>query len=439
MSQAAKPTVKHKPVAALAVIAFIALISLTALRVVKQYQSPGPFDPTAQGMCDFHNGVYFPTRALLAGVSPYGTGYANSYPVARQIPFFSPGILLLHAPLAVLPLHVAEVIYFVFSVALIIAIAMVCAKAAGKENQIEWIASIATLLVASRGGHITLFDGYFTFELVLATYLSVQWAKSHPTRAGIALAVVSAKPTYILPLGFLLLARGNFKALLIGASISILIAGLPFGYLAYQESIRGTGQPDFAWGIGKLISDIEVTQQVHMNMPDESPVLSWTRLDLLAAASKWTGTEPSQLIHLLVMFVMLSVPMVLLAVQAAKRKNSGLGGSAGALITLAMLSSLYHQSYDALLLMAPIAASFAGRTEFWKSIPPLARWSCCLLMLIPLFNLLSTRSLLLKLNLGQAGYAAATSLNGFAIAIALLIVCFHTPRTPAEHVQSLPG
>ena len=66
--------------------------------------------------------------------------------------------------------------------------------------------------------HITLFDGYFTFELVLATFLAIHWADRRPLLAGLALMIASGKPTFLLPLGFLLLARGNYKALLWGAA-----------------------------------------------------------------------------------------------------------------------------------------------------------------------------------------------------------------------------
>ena len=238
------PGVSNRTVLAIAGILFCIGIGLTAMRTIRQYQTPGPFDPSAQGMCDFHNGIYFPTQALLAGISPYGQQYADEYPVARQIPFFSPGILVLHAPLTFLPLRVAEVIYFLFSAAIILAIAWLCASSAGVAGRWHWILAIATGIIFSRGGHITLFNGYFTLELVLATFVAIRYAKQRPTLAALALMVVSAKPTYILPLGFLLLARRNLRALIIGAILSLLAAGLPMLWLSHQEGIRLSGQND---------------------------------------------------------------------------------------------------------------------------------------------------------------------------------------------------
>jgi len=155
-----KPCVGNRTVAWLAAAAFVLGVAATAYRTIRQYQVPGPFDPAAQGMCDFHNGIYFPTRALLRGISPYGNEYATSYPVARQIPFFSPGILVLHAPLAVLPLRVAEILYFAIMLAMVLAIARMSVVAAGVKGRPDWLAGVAALIVFSpRGRRIVRIPG----------------------------------------------------------------------------------------------------------------------------------------------------------------------------------------------------------------------------------------------------------------------------------------
>lgn len=410
-------------VAIVASILFCMGVALTGYRTVRQYQTPGPFDPSAQGMCDFHNGIYFPTKALLAGTSPYGNQYASHYPVARQIPFFSPGILVLHAPLAVLPLRWAEILYFVISVFQVIMIAVLCARAAGVGGRLEWTASIAAAIVFSRCGHITLFDGYFTFELVLATLAAIHFAKHRPLLSAIALAVVSAKPTYILPLGFLMLARGNYKPLIIGAMISLGAAVLPLVWLAYHEGIRIVGAVDLPAGFAKVIDDIRSAQEIHMNMPDESPVLSWTRLDLLATVCKWTGSEPGQIAHLGTMALVLIWPMLILRRRARSGIDDGLAGATGCLVLLTLLSSLYHQSYDAMLLFAPITGLVAAKLDFWRQISPRTRLALGTLMVFPAFNYLSTRMVLSRLSLDETGYRLMTSVNGIALVIALIVVC----------------
>ena len=74
------------------------LIAITAARIVAKHQTPGPFNPAAQGYCDFHNGVYFPSLAFINGFSPYSQEFAQSYPVERSMPFYSPFVLALHSP-----------------------------------------------------------------------------------------------------------------------------------------------------------------------------------------------------------------------------------------------------------------------------------------------------------------------------------------------------
>lgn len=418
-----KPILGHRLVTLLAVALFVVGVAATAYRTVRQYQTPGPFDSSAQGMCDFHNGIYFPTRALIDGISPYGEQYASSYPVARQIPFFSPGILVLHAPLAILPLRVSEVVYFAIMVAMIIAIAGLCVRASGAHDWIAWTAGVSTLIVFSRGGHITLFDGYFTFELVLATFVAIHTARQRPWVSAIALAVVSAKPTYILPLGCLLLARGNVRALVLGATVSLLAAGLPMIYLAYHEGIRQTGSVDLATGLEKVIADISLAQEVHMNQQDESPLHSWTRLDLLAGVCKWTGREPGQTTHLAVMAVLLAVPMAILWRRMRLGIDDGLAGATGGLITASVLTSLYHQSYDALLLVAPLTGIIAGASPAWKQTRWAGRSVLVALLAVPLLNYLSTQTLLSWLDWGDFGFRVLTSVNAFAIAAAWVRMC----------------
>lgn len=417
------PKATHRHIAFVAVAAFCFGVTLTAYRIVRQYQTPGSRDPSTQGMCDFHNGIYFPTLAMLAGTSPYGSEYAAEYPVSRQIPFFSPGILVLHVPLALLPLHIADVIYFVITVLLVIACATLCASAAGVGGRIEWIASIAAVIVFSRSGHITLYNGYFTIELVLATMLAIHFAKDRPIFAALALAVVSAKPTYLLPLGLLLLARGNYRALIIGAVISLMAAGLPLAWLSYHEGIHATGSVDFPAGMSKIIDDVQGAQQVHLNQQEEMIEFSWTRLDLLAAVCKWTGNEPGQLAHIAVMAIILIWPMIILYRRMHDGIDDGVAGVTGCLIMVATLSSVYHQSYDALLVAAPVTGLIAARLDGWKQLAPATRLTLGLLMLFPTFHYLSTRNILSRLDLGESGFRVVTSAAGISLGIALVIIC----------------
>lgn len=411
----------------LAIVALCALtlgLSLTVARICIKYQVPeqGKFDHSRQGMCDFHNGVYYPTRALIDGVSPYGQTYADTNPVARQIPFFSPLILLLHLPFAVVPLRVGEILFVLFSFGILAAIAGLIAKAVGHEKRIDVMLSVAVMIVFSRGGHVTLFDGYFTLELILAVFLSIYWSgNDRPWLAGIALAVVSAKPTYILPLGFLLLARGNLRALVYGAILSVLGLVLPMAFLAWHE-----GGGDLGRGSEILVQQISETQQIHMAEEDEMPVNSWTRLDLLALVAKWIRTDPSQVIHVLTMVVVLTVPMF--CIWRSRQKNPSLQkddlvGPVGAIVLTAILVSVYHHAYDSLLLVAPIAGIVVGHSQ-WAGISRSYRILLGILMAFPLYNYGSTRMFLNRLSLNEGLVRVFTSVNAVAIFALLGLLCW---------------
>ena len=467
-------------------------LSLSIARTVIQYQPPGPHVPGRQGLCDFHNGIYFPSSAVMQGTSPYGDDYASSYPVARQIPFFSPSILVLHAPFTMLPMRVAEVLYYLMTIGCILAIAILVASQLGESVRWDIAIWIAAALVFSRGGHITLYNGYFTFELVLATLVAIHFADRKPWISALALVLVSAKPTYILPLGFLMLARGNGKALVRGAVLSIVAAALPMAWMAYHE-----GSGDVMAGMEIIRQDIAGAQELHRSQVDESPLYSWTRVDLLAIVAKWTGDDPQELTHLGVMGVILA-PVMWVLFQLKKRDlDDGLVGVAGALILTTILVSVYHQSYDAVLLIAPLAGiCWAGRFgslpqcstdveatsqprqevlscelqgQFedhppmqWSRLPVFLRAALIMLMAVPLYNYVSTRVVLrrvlrVKMSIGDSVAESVkdpsenvtflskllTSLNGAALVIILLILVAYflrkiasQPLTRATSLQS---
>ncbi|WP_146514045.1 glycosyltransferase family 87 protein [Rubripirellula amarantea] len=410
-------TLGHRLGAMIAIGIFVFGVGLTIARIGIQYQTPGPFDHDSQGLCDFHNGLYFPTIALLKGLSPYGAEYAASYPVARQIPFFSPSILVLHAPFAMMPLTVAEVTFVSLSVIMLLAIAGLVVRSIDTPIRVDYVFAIAALTVFSRGGHITLFDGYFTFELILATFAAIHYGKTKPWLAAIALAVVSAKPTYILPLGFLLLFRGNVRAIVLGAILSVVTTLGPMLWLAHHE-----GGGDMVHGIETLVDQISQAQEIHRADQDESPIHSWTRIDLLAVIAKWTGDDPKEALHLIVMGIVLAPVLFLLNRRRRQGIDDGLTGLTGALILTAMLVSLYHQSYDSMLMVAPIAGLVLGANGFWRQFDHRTRFLVAALMLLPLYNYFSTRSLIRILDGGEVMTRIFTSLNGVSLAILLVIL-----------------
>ena len=409
---------------------FVLGVAATAYRANRQYQVPGSAEnsPTDFGMCDFHNGMYFPGRAVLNGVSPYGQDYADSNPVSRQIPFFSPSILVLHTPVILLPLHIGDIVFFAISVAILVTIGLLLSSVADRPIRVDFAMTLAAIMIFSRAGHINLYDGYFTFELVLATFLAIHWADRKPVLAALALVIVSAKPTHILPLGFLMLARGNYRAIIIGAIFSIVAAAVPLLWIAHHE-----GDGDIGRGVEILLHDIQATQEHHRAQPDESPANSWTRIDLLAAIAKWTRHEPGDLAHIAVMLVFLIPSMLLLFRRQRAGIDDGLLGLSGAIILVTSIVALYHQSYDALLVTAPLAGVIARKPEVWRASPLRLRILIGSLIVVPMFSYFSSQTALNRLNWGDLGARVLTSVSAVCFVLLLGILLFLAAReSPAK-------
>lgn len=413
---------KNRWVACVGIVLIVLSVALGGYRAIKKYQTPGPFSHDNAGFCDFHNGLYFPTVALIEGISPYGEVYASSYPVDRQVPFFSPAFFVLHIPLAMLPLRIAEAIFFLLIVATTLAIGYVVTLMIGRPKRWDLILLITGLLLCSRGGQSTLYVGYFTMEIVLATLLAIRWGDRKPWLAALALVVVSAKPTYILPLGFLLLARGNLKALVLGAVLSVMAAAIPFTWLAANASDEG-----LLAGFSQIVTDIRDTQDVHMLVFDEMPVHTWTRIDTPAIVAKWMEADPSQAKLVGIMFFVLAVPMLVLFRRARAGVDDGAAGLTGLVILSTFLASLYHQSYDAMVLIAPLMGVVVGNPAIWRNgcgaIGKPTRIAVAALIVIPVYSFFSTRILLGRLDPDPIALKLLASISGISIALLVVVSC----------------
>ncbi len=422
-------------------------VSVAAVRIVTRYADE-PRSDSKNGMIDFHNGVYYPALSWRQGVSPYGTDYVARYPVARQLPAMSPLVLLVHTPLTWLPLHAGEVVYFVAMLAMVVAIGLLTSRDLGIDS--PWAClPIVALVLFSRGGHITLYNGYFTFEMVLASLLTLYWSDRRPWLAAVALAYVSCKPNYFLPLLVLVVARGNLWLALRGFVIAGVAAVLGFAKLyALTPS-----------GIAALLADLRGAQDTHMAEPMELPIESWTRVDLMAVVSKATGVNFDGPPLLVAMVIILAIPCYLLwrqqqprsmvvSAERLERKSHAPGGHArlsrasighitgiAACVTLASLVvSVYHHAYDTLLLVPPLVglvhmittsnvpAACSPRAVPQRAFRPIAM-TAAILLLWPQVNLLSTSSVLERIDSNRWIYQIITSSNAVAISVALALLC----------------
>ena len=106
-----------------------------------------------------------------------------------------------------------------------------------------------------------------------------------------------------------------------------------------------------------------------------------------------------------------------------KSFDSGSSGLLGLLCMLALLVSIYHQYYDALMLIVPSSAMILRPTGDWQHVHVRHRAALLILINTPLLNYLSARLILNQL--GQSpGMPASTN---------------RAPRAPSMAPRGLPN
>ena len=391
----------------------LACVAASAARSIWRYDDPvvAEFDRSLQGQFDFHNGVYFPSRAFLDGVSPYGQSFSQLYPVTRPLPLMSPLVLLVHAPLALLPVNVAEVIYFAVNCALLGVLGWYCVNWLPKSNtRVTWLLVAWLLIVGSRAGHTTLFTGYLTALMVVGTVVALAHARSQPWLAALGVMIASCKPTYAIPLFLLMIARGDRTAALRGLALSIVGACLSLGRLMLVTT------PQQLW------LDLQQGQSAHMADSYEFPVNTWTRIDALALVAKWMDWNPGEALHLAVMICLLPLPaLALWRLQFVKHDQNATGLSSG-LMAVSMLATLYHHVYDALLIFPAAFGLILCEPSTLRATPRL-RLVIALMLLMVAWNYPSSELFLKLAPLGEAQHRMLTSTGPVAMTAAWLGLC----------------
>lgn len=369
------------------------------------------FERSQQGQFDFHNGVYFPARAFVDGVSPYGSAFSNQYPVTRPLPMMSPLVVLVHAPLAVMPVRAAEVAYFLINCGLLALIGWYCVHWMPEGNtRTTWLLIAWLMIVASRAGHTTLLTGYLTALMVAGSLVALANARSRPWLSAIGVAIASCKPTYAIPLFLLMMARGDRLAALRGLGLSIAGACLALGRLLLANKS------------GQLLLDLQQGQSAHMADAYEFPVNTWTRIDALAVVAKWMEIIPEEVTHLAVMVVLLPIPAIALwRLQFVKHEQSPAALSSG-LIAVSMLATLYHHVYDALLIFPAAFGLILCEPSTQRGSPRL-RLVIAMLLLLVAWNYASSELFLKLAPLGDVQRRMLTSTGPVAMTAAWLGLC----------------
>jgi hypothetical protein len=96
-------------------------------------------------MTDF--AAYNPVHAVLEGQTPYGRD--------STFPPYAPLQLVVHLPFALLPPQAAAITYFLFTILLTLALALLALRLARVEVRPERVLALAGAVLLSRPGHWT--------------------------------------------------------------------------------------------------------------------------------------------------------------------------------------------------------------------------------------------------------------------------------------------
>jgi hypothetical protein len=379
-------------------------------RIALYYHVPGPIEGNQFGFCDFHNGIYWPAVALAERISPYGAEFAEKFPVERSTPFYWPTTFWLHAPLASLELPAAEAVYFWVMLGLYCVLGLIALRAAEIKYSVGWLAALVCLMLASRSGYGTLFSGYFTLELAVGTLLALHWG-NRPVRGGLMFALAASKPTYGIPLAVVLLARGQWRAVVWGGAFCIALGAAFYAWML----------PGKNWNF--WLEDVRFGQAQHMADPNEVPELSWTRVDLPGLIAKWLQVDPSETSQLIVFFLLCPLPVWLIWRLRHDPESQTLGSVSTALSLLMMNVLLYRHFYDLIVLIVPLVVLACGERASVGRLPQWLRYGVVGCILVAMFNYGSTLSFFERFDIERQSQAFfwLTSLSGLAMTLALVL------------------
>jgi len=346
------------------------MVALVVWKTERSGFVPGTKSPEQQHVAGFDFGYasYFPVRDMLAGNNPYQPAYADRNPDGEGYPAYSPVHLLLHIPFAAFDFETARWVYFGTSVVLLMAVAWLVVRIIDRRLGWNAVLLVALIIFASRPGYKTLFYGQGTALIMLGSYFALWKARDRPWLAGLGLAIVSIKAQFLVPLGFLLLFRGNIRALLFGAFFSLATSLAVIGFIVANQGTFDS-----------------ITTDIYYNYiaPEEHPAVrgpghNWARIDFSDQLAKWTGLEISSRLSFAIGIGLWVIGGLVLLRSRDRDDLQRADGAAAAWMLGIVVISVYHIYYDFLVLTLPLCAILYGQAPFWKQIRP---WQWFLLLL----------------------------------------------------------
>jgi hypothetical protein len=402
----------------------VALV-VAGARVTTRASSAGVALGAPWAFGDFRNLIYYPVQYFFEGGNPYnGRTYAVRYPEQERFPPFLPATLLIHAPIGLLPLGVAQFGYAVVIIAFTGVLVWMGFRGTGDRARHADGGSVAAatgLTLLSRPGQWNLLLGQLTLEVALLSHLALRYARRVPWVGGLALGVSTFKPTFGFPLAILLLARGDRRAVVVGAACAVAL-NLPVTMIlahtegGFRSLVASSVANEQAW-MGEGLTGNRLSGR------DEFNTNSVHRLDLVALAGRFVPEElAGPAMELVITFIVLGFAGLLVH-RVANRAPDHTAQVANPIICLAILLSVYHLVYD-LLLLVPFVIALARR-----DVPTMLQRGTPRLLLLASFaalaaNYVSTQAVVARL--GQAGdmWVLLSSINPLLLVVVFSVYAF---------------
>jgi hypothetical protein len=299
------------------------------------------------GMNDFQTTVYYPVRAFADAVNPYNTSeYLARYPAPQALRLYPPAMLTVFAPIAALSVEVAGQVQAVLTILLSGLLALVALRLARARATVGAVFLVWALILLSRPGQWNFLLGQITVVVVLGTYAALAGDRRSVMLAGLGLALSMLKPNFGLPLAVLMLARGQFAGVALGALLTGLLNLIPLPRLmALSGGLLGFLH--MFWG--------DTEQLATSSGPRDE--LTVFRVDAGALLGRWLSSPLGWAGSLAVMAVLLAATVWILRRGKRLRADETPEPAVAGLVCCAILLSLYHIGYDILLLVWPFVGT----------------------------------------------------------------------------------
>lgn len=412
--------------AAIAVVVLLAAFAVTGVRVWRKYQADGGAVATA----DFRDVIYWPTRAVAVGLNPYdsdttspaadgGPKYRARFPAQQMFPLYSPLLFALFFPFATPPYEVAAGLWLVFGAGLLVLYSYALWRLADRRPTVEAVCYLAAVMLVLQSGRPTFVSGQTSLFLALAVLVAIACRGAW---SGVALALTSIKPTFGLPLGLALLARGEWRTVLVGWGLGLVlgVAGLALIFSRAGDLDR----------VGEVLTS---NQHELESDPDADARTSSVRLDSVAAFERLlnAGDAPRKLLS----YGLVAAPTLAAAyLLGRRRENAEAALLADALTFVAPVAMIYHLTYDGLALWGALALLILSPRERFRRLSLQLRHAIagcifftqinCLMTptVIGWFDALGISARTMPPALVNGTWTAVSIANGAALWIAVLLI-----------------